>query len=169
MSAVKSIALLAFVLLAEVATCLEDSGDVEVVATTRYNVGGVFHVFDATFKAHPESARSNPLGDFPKSIEFTYARKIKSNQLIGAAENILKITLPESTLASIGERINKLNAAYDNVERGDTYTLQYHPKSGTTLLRNGKVVETIAGADFQRAYFSIWLGPDSPFGLSPKD
>jgi hypothetical protein len=47
-------------------------------------------------------------------------------------------------------------------EDGDTLTLTYVPGDGTRAAVNGKARGTIAGADFARALFAIWLGPHPP-------
>ena len=48
------------------------------------------------------------------------------------------------------------------------YTLRYDPtRSTTALVKNGELVTEISGDKFQRIYFSIWLGPDSPFDFQP--
>lgn len=43
---------------------------------------------------------------------------------------------------------------------GDRGTLTYLPGRGTELTLNGRPLALIEGADFARAYFDIWLGPD---------
>ncbi len=138
------------------------------VAQTRYKFAGLFHVFDATFRTQSVFAQEDPLGNFPKELEFEYARRISSEQLIEAAEKILVRNTPEATLAAIAPQINEINDAYQDVNRGDRYTLRYEPGVGTSLLRNDEFVWQTPGEKFQRVYFSIWLGPDSPFDLKPR-
>lgn len=45
---------------------------------------------------------------------------------------------------------------------GSSLTLTYVPGEGTRVAVNGTFKGTIAGADFGRALFSIWLGPKPP-------
>ncbi len=157
-------------LFALVLTALPAGGrtnELEEVSSIRYRASGIFHVFDATFRASPGAAALDPLGEFPKELEFEYARKIRSEQLASAAEKILEKNVPRDMLENVQSRIDALNAAYRDVGRGDRYSLRYQPGQGTTLSLNGEVIHQIPGDDFQRIYFSIWLGPESPFGLRP--
>jgi hypothetical protein len=61
-------------------------------------------------------------------------------------------------MEALASRLEQLHALYEDVEPGDRYALGYVPGRGTELSRNGAVLGTIEGADFARAYFSIWLG-----------
>ena len=46
--------------------------------------------------------------------------------------------------------------------------MRYDPESQSpALLKNGQLVTEPSGDEFQRIYFSIWLGPESPFGFQP--
>lgn len=138
------------------------------IAAQEFRFAGIFKVFQATFRASPEANVQNPLGDFPKELEFVYARKLKREQLIEAADKILKKTYSESELQKIEAQIAAINEAYKDVGPGDRYSLRYDPEQRTTaLLKNGELVTETPGEEFQRIYFSIWLGPDSPFDFQP--
>lgn len=138
------------------------------ISAQEFRFAGLFKVFQATFRASPEANVQDPLGDFPKELEFVYARKLKREQLIEAADKILRKTYTESELQKIGPQIAAINEAYKDVRPGDRYALRYDPEKRTTaLLRNGQLVKETPGEDFQRIYFSIWLGPDSPFDFQP--
>ena len=60
-------------------------------------------------------------------------------------------------------RIDLLHSKYLSVGPGDRYALTYLPNQGTELTLNDQSIITIPGADFDRAYFAIWLGPRSGF------
>jgi len=145
-----------------------NTAELKELASTRYKFSGLFHVFDATFRAPLDATKRDPLDEFPKELEFEYARNIGSDQLVGAAEKILKKSVPPEKLAEIESRVEALNAAYQDGGRGERYTLRYEPGKGTSLLLNGTVLHETPGDDFHRIYFSIWLGPDSPFNLRPQ-
>jgi hypothetical protein len=51
-------------------------------------------------------------------------------------------------------------ALYQDVKPEDRYAITYQPDHGTELSLNGTVLGVIEGADFARALFSIWLGPE---------
>ena len=46
-----------------------------------------------------------------------------------------------------------------NVESGQALTAIYTPKQGTVFYHDGKQVGQIAGAEFPKAFFGIWLDP----------
>ena len=138
------------------------------VAAQEFRFAGLFKVFQATFRASSDASIQDPLGEFPKELEFVYARKLKREQLIEAADKILKKTYSETELKTIAEQIDAINAAYEDVRPGDRYTLRYDPENqATALLKNGQLVTETVGDEFQRIYFSIWLGPKSPFDFQP--
>jgi|ETNmetMinimDraft_22_1059887.scaffolds.fasta_scaffold00224_14 hypothetical protein len=139
------------------------------VGAIQYRHFGFIPVFDATFRAASDQLATDPLSEFPKELEFQYARKIPRKTLIQAAEKILRRNRSAEELDTIASRIEALNEAYQDVGPGDRYTLRYEPGLGTSLLRNGELERRIPGDDFHRIYFSIWLGPDAPFEFIPAD
>ena len=64
--------------------------------------------------------------------------------------------------AALSSELATLNAAMVDVKKEDLITLTYLPDTGVTVSVPGKGDLVIAGADFQRVLFSIWLGPDPP-------
>lgn len=138
------------------------------IAAQDFRFAGIFKVFQATFRASSEANFQDPLGNFPKELEFVYARNLEREQLIEAADKILNKTYSESELQKIEDQIGAINEAYKDVRPGDRYTLRYDPdKQTTTLSKNGQLVTETPGKEFQRIYFSIWLGPESPFDFQP--
>ncbi len=138
------------------------------ISAQEFRFAGLFKVFQATFRASPEANIQDPLAEFPKKLEFVYARKLKREQLIEAADKVLKNTYSDSDLNRVEEQIAAINDAYEDVDRGDRYTLRYDPtRRATALVKNGELVTEIPGDEFQRIYFSIWLGPESPFDFQP--
>jgi hypothetical protein len=65
-------------------------------------------------------------------------------------------------LAALKERIRTLDSWMVDVGSGDTLVVTYLPEKGTAIEIKGKTVGTIPGADFGRAVFSLWLGPEPP-------
>lgn len=96
------------------------------------------------------------LGDTPKSLVLYYSRKIRNDQIVkGGDHNIRKN--PDNKMPALEPRLAQINAAYQNVDKGDRYELLYEPGKGTTLLFNDVPKVTVPGVDFQKAYFGIWL------------
>jgi hypothetical protein len=97
------------------------------------------------------------LGDFPKKLAFRYLRSLDGKRVIRLADDILEKN-PELDLKPLQSRMQKINEAYvDGMNDGDLFELVYQPNRGTSLIINGKEFCTIAGLDFAKAYFGIWL------------
>jgi hypothetical protein len=96
------------------------------------------------------------LAGAPKRLVIRYARSIRKEQIIEAAEKNLRAN-PAVSWEKIETRVRQLNGQYQNVEKGDEYVLTYVPGRGTSLELNGKLKTTVPGEDFARAYFGIWL------------
>ncbi len=60
------------------------------------------------------------------------------------------------------ERIATLNGWMVDMKTGQRLTFIRRPGVGIQVDVNGAVKGTIAGEDFARAFFSIWLGPLPP-------
>ncbi|MCW7752802.1 chalcone isomerase family protein [Desulfobotulus sp. H1] len=63
---------------------------------------------------------------------------------------------------AIQSRIEELNGFFnDEIKEGDLIELAYAPEKGIIMSKNGEQRGTIAGLDFKKALFAIWLG-DKP-------
>lgn len=58
--------------------------------------------------------------------------------------------------------IDRLNSWMVDLTSGDQVILDYVPGTGTTVTVKGKQLGTIAGADFMRALWGVYLGPKPP-------
>jgi len=125
-------------------------------ALLRYRV--VFRAYVGALYLEKNVAPSRVLDDVPKRLELEYFWAIKGRDMVDAADPILRDNVSEETLKSLAERLEKINAAYRDVEPGDRYALTYIPGEGTELALNNKPLVVVEGADFAAAYFSIWLG-----------
>jgi hypothetical protein len=97
-------------------------------------------------------------------LEIRYLRSIDRDQFPAFADKALATYLTDDERAAIAERVEMINAAYQSVQEGDTYTLTYLPDRGTTeLALNGEVLVSVPGADFARAYFRIWTDESNPY------
>jgi hypothetical protein len=116
-----------------------------------------FDLYTAALYAAPEiKTIDTVLGNTPKSLVLHYHRTIKKEVMIKASrDRILKNSAIDSK--ALEDRLKQLDAAYQNVKKGDRYELRYEPNVGTSLILNGKLQATIQGEDFQKAFFGIWL------------
>lgn len=106
----------------------------------------------------PEGRTFDLAADVPRRLEIAYFVELGRAGFGKAAKEILARGFPEETLAPLRERMDRLHAAYVDIEPGDRYTLTYLPGRGTELAHNGRPLVVIEGEDFARVYFSIWLG-----------
>lgn len=64
----------------------------------------------------------------------------------------------EAEYDALRPRIERFNALFRTVKRGETILIDLHSSGNTTVTINGEQRGEIAGADFQQALLKIWLG-----------
>ncbi len=106
--------------------------------------------------------------DVPKALELSYFRAIRGTDFGVASEKLLRRALSEGEYQRLAERLQEIYRLFRDVKPGDRYTLWYHPGVGTELYLNDEPLGRIAGNDFARAYFAIWLG-DKPISTDFRD
>jgi hypothetical protein len=68
----------------------------------------------------------------------------------------------------ISTEISQLSSSFDSgVTSGDYYEFIYLPETGTQVLKNNELVDSILGLEFKKAFFGIFLG-DSPIQKNLK-
>ena len=117
-------------------------------------------VYEGAFYMDANQPQADPFEDVAKQLVLEYRVGITADQFRESGNEFLRRNVAEKALDSLQERLPRLNAAYVDVGKGDRYTLAYLPEKGTTLRLNGEPLVTVEGADFARAYFTIWLGED---------
>jgi len=108
------------------------------------------------------------LEDVPRRLEIEYFWSIPAEGFAEATSRGIARNVDAETQQRLRDRIDQINALYEDVEPGDRYALTYVPGSGTELALNGEPRGVIAGADFSSALFSIWLG-DDPLDAKLRD
>jgi hypothetical protein len=98
------------------------------------------------------------LEDVPRRLEIEYFWAISADRFAKATVKGISQNTDRKTFERLRDRIDRLNAMYEDVEPGDRYALTYVPGAGTELARNGRPLGVIEGADFSSALFAIWLG-----------
>jgi hypothetical protein len=107
-------------------------------------------------KLHPEAI----LGDIPRRLEIAYFWSLEAEDFAKATVEGIARNVDPATYQTLQDRMDQLNALYEDVEPGDRYALTYVPGAGTELSLNGRSLGSIAGADFSSALFGIWLGEE---------
>ncbi|APB99481.1 chalcone isomerase family protein [Polynucleobacter asymbioticus] len=110
-----------------------------------------FHVYDATFY------RGANLNSHEFALDLRYQRSLNGNAIANrTSDEMKKLGVPEAQAQNWGKQ---LATFLPNVEPGQNITAIYIPKQGTTFYFEGKPLAQIAGSDFSKAFFGIWLDP----------
>jgi len=137
----------------------------------RYVYAMFFKLYDLTL--HTDAPKQVPPhvllnGQHAMRLEFTYLRTIKKPIILESAGKMLERNISPSEYAPIAARVERLNAAYTTVHKGDRSALSYQQGHGTQLEINGEHILTIEGDDFAQLYFRIWLG-EQPISTEMRD
>jgi hypothetical protein len=109
----------------------------------------------------PEPAEATDvLEPVAKRLELEYFHAIGKEDFSKATRMKIQDNVTPEESERIRDRLEAFVGLYQSVEPGDRYALTYIPGVGTELALNGKPLGTIAGSDFARAVFAIWLGPN---------
>lgn len=87
--------------------------------------------------------------------------EVAKEKLVDAWNEGFRANLSEAQRVRLKERIDRFNALFRTVRRGDVIRLEYRPGSGTRVVVNEEQQGTIEGEDFMQAWLRIWLG-DKP-------
>ncbi len=148
-------------------------GEVTVAETTLSRRGagvlrylGMVPVYVAGFYLDAGAPTADALGNTAKRLEVEYLVGAPAQRFNDAGERHLAATLSAAAFAALESRLAEIAAWYPDPQPGDRCALTYVPGRGTVLTFNGEERGVIPGEDFQRAYFSIWLGePAASDGL----
>ena len=128
----------------------------------------VIKVYAAAFYMSDGKPSEAVLSDVPKRLVIHYFRSIDADDFARSTSALILKNIGPVLFEQLRPRIDKLNALYDDVRRGDKYTLTYIPGAGTTMALNGVFKGTLHGADMARAVFSMWFGK-KPLDASLKE
>jgi len=135
-----------------------------------FRYAAVFRVYAGVLYAPPGIAGEDILSaDVPKRLELHYLLDISAEDFRKSGLAFLEKQQRPEELAALADRLEAFNAAYRDVGKGDRYALEYHPETGTRLLKNGEELVRVPGLDFAQAYFGIWLDPQQPLSSSFRD
>lgn len=72
-------------------------------------------------------------------------------------------------ITPIKDRKDRMISVFESgIKEGDIYDLVYMPDTGVKISKNGKVEQTIAGLDFKKALFGIWIA-NPPLSIDLKE
>lgn len=99
----------------------------------------------------------------PKRLHVVMLRDIDANQLgrlftRGMQDNVPRAGFSKFIPGTL--RMSEIFSAHKQLKKGESFSVDYVPGVGTTVLVNGKVAaEPIVEPEFFNALMSIWLGP----------
>ncbi len=83
---------------------------------------------------------------------------ISTEKLIGAVQDGFEKTNSEATVKTLQPKLDEfINFLGGEIEIDDIYDIVYLPSEGLSISKNGNYKGTIAGLDFKKAVFNIWL------------
>lgn len=122
-----------------------------------------FHIYVAALYLvrRADSAAAVLAEPGPKRVwmHFLY-RSLSGARMARAWDEGFRDNLSRAEYAALRPRIERFNALFDTVRRGDVVLLDALPGRGTRVTVRGRVRGVIPGDDFYRALLRIWLGPD---------
>lgn len=90
-----------------------------------------------------------------------FVRNVSKSQLTDGFSESFQNNTPEAA-KTLKPDIDRLFSALDSVKDGEELVFTYIPGTGTSLAIAGKEMLTIAGPNFAKMLFSVWLGPKPP-------
>lgn len=123
-----------------------------------------FKVYDAALYSEALAENERILDDdVSKCLHLKYSVGVDRDDFITAANTILARQFSSEQLRKVSTELEMLHNGYEDVEKGDSYTLCYSEMTKTTSLAlNGGELVSVTSPDFAEIYFSIWLGDTSP-------
>ena len=110
-----------------------------------------FDVYDARFYVGDQRGQSG------FALDLNYLRSLKGADITKSTiDEMQRLGVSEASRSAWGK---KLDGIFPDVVSGSSLTAIHVPGRGTVFLHNGKPAGEIAGDDFAKAFFSIWLDP----------
>lgn len=121
-------------------------------------------VYTATLYGDQQVTEQNILSPGnSKCLHLDYTVDVGRQDFIEAAKTVLARQHPAQQLDQVQVDIDSLHRKYQDVQKGDSYTLCYDSNSQqTTLALNSRPIITITSLEFASVYFGIWLGAQAP-------
>jgi hypothetical protein len=116
-----------------------------------------FDVYDARLYVGDQRGQSG------FALDLNYLRSLKGADITKSTlDEMQRLGVSEANRSAWGK---KLDGIFPNVVSGSSLTAIHVPGRGTVFLHNGKPAGEVAGDDFAKAFFSIWLDPKT---VAPK-
>lgn len=139
------------------------------IAGARFSGSGEFRyfgflVYRATLWVGPQGLGAQ-LGDAPFALQLRYARSLKGADIASRSEEEMR-KLGEGSPQQRGLWLRAMQRLFPDVADGDTLTGVFIPADAapaqSRFYFNGALRGAEGGTAFARAFFAIWLSPQTP-------
>ncbi len=96
-----------------------------------------------------------------KKLVLHFVRDVDKDDIVDAYNESFK-KAAGGKFKAMKPKLKKLLGWMSDIKEGQNQTYDYIPGTGVVVKVKGKTMGTIAGDDFARAFFKIWLGPNPP-------
>ncbi|MCW8936039.1 MAG: chalcone isomerase family protein [Gammaproteobacteria bacterium] len=86
--------------------------------------------------------------------------EVEKEKLVNAWLEGFEENVESAVFIALKDRLDKFNAMFLNLHKGDVVLLDYIPEQGTRVTIKGEQKGVINGADFNQALLSVWLGKE---------
>jgi len=86
--------------------------------------------------------------------------EVEKEKLVNAWIEGFEENIEETAFKALKDRLDKFNAMFSDVYKGDVVLLDYIPGQGTRVTIKGAQKGIIKGEDFNQALLSVWLGEE---------
>jgi hypothetical protein len=117
-----------------------------------------FHISDARLYVGPTGLSSKELTARPFALDIEYARPFKGVTIAKKGREQMD-DLKLASRAQTAQWEQQLEKIFPDVRPGDHVIGVFVPQRGTTFYAGDRLLGSIPGDDFARAFFSIWLDP----------
>jgi hypothetical protein len=98
----------------------------------------------------------------PYALHLTYRRHIARDRLVESGMDEMRRILGDAwPTANASAWHGYMEQAFADVNEGDSITGVYLPAHGAKFYFNDKETANVTDLEFAKAFFSIWLGPDT--------
>jgi Chalcone isomerase-like len=117
-----------------------------------------FHIYNATLFVGPTGLSSKELTARPFALDIEYARAFKGSSIAKRGRQEMD-GLKVASKTQTAQWQEEMEEIFPDVQPGDHVIGVFVPERGTTFYADDKVIGTIPGDAFARAFFSIWFDP----------
>lgn len=97
-------------------------------------------------------------GAAAKRMQLHFLRDVDAKKIVAAWDEGFAANTDAADLPKLRDRIERFNALFPALRKGDIVALEYVPARGTQVSIGAQIRGTIVGDDFAQALFRIWLG-----------